>query len=474
MSGDSIAQAKEALHEILALLQPNDRFNLMTFGSHHQLLFPEPVLATGMHIRTAAQFIRRMEADMGGTELGAALEAAYQSPTAEGKPADLLLITDGEVWEQERIIRAAQASGQRIFSVGVGSAVSEGLVRQIAETTSGACELVSPRESLAESIVRQFRRMDQPKARDIRVAWPDQPTLQSPSQLETIYAGDTLHLFGWFETRPKGQVRLEVTFEDGTTVTQAVWLVMTSCDEREETANLPRMAAYIRSHELTEAQATELAVRYQLITEHTSCVLVCERDETGKMHDIPVLRKTPHTLAAGWGGMGTVVANQEKRAYCIGRIEHGLEAFHAYYMPKASRVFPDESDKRGSRRTAALAKKDKPILDHTKATDAFSLLVANLNELYADSSKTHLDISTIDELIALGMEPDTSNQLRALVANGHTEATIFACFLAMLSESASGKDLSRHVTRLIRRANKQHEKSMELDEAMSTLMQEAL
>lgn len=41
MGGDSIAQARTALHEILSLLEPRDRFNLVAFGSVFEQLFPE-------------------------------------------------------------------------------------------------------------------------------------------------------------------------------------------------------------------------------------------------------------------------------------------------------------------------------------------------------------------------------------------------------------------------------------------------
>ncbi len=88
-----------------------------------------------------------------------ALEASYRAgETADGE-ADLLLITDGELWEQEPVLERAKTSGHRIFTVGVGSAVSEGFVRRIAEITGGCCELVSPRESMAEHIVTHYKRI---------------------------------------------------------------------------------------------------------------------------------------------------------------------------------------------------------------------------------------------------------------------------------------------------------------------------
>jgi Ca-activated chloride channel family protein len=194
MGGDSIAQARLALREIISSLKPNDYFNLITFGSTFNLLFSEPVIANEDNIRVATHFVEQIDANMGGTEIGEALTAAYRCGKIGGLSADLLLITDGEIWNHEQVVKDAQKSAHRIFTVGVGSAVSEAFVRRVAETTSGACELVSPRENMSERIVRHFRRIDQPKAKSVHIEWPTIPIRQVPGEVETVYAGDTLHV----------------------------------------------------------------------------------------------------------------------------------------------------------------------------------------------------------------------------------------------------------------------------------------
>ena len=62
-------------------------------------------------------------------------------------------MTDGEVSDWETVVDEAKKSGHRIFTVGVGSAVSEAFVRELAAGTGGVCELVSPREGMAYVVV---------------------------------------------------------------------------------------------------------------------------------------------------------------------------------------------------------------------------------------------------------------------------------------------------------------------------------
>lgn len=137
MSGESIAQARIALLNILDTLNPEDRFSLTRFGSHVSREIEQLIEATEENVSRAREIVARMDADLGGTEIFGALEETLQSGSV---PADLLLITDGEVWDSRgeesrssQIIKLANETGQRLFTVGVGSSVSERLVRELAE-----------------------------------------------------------------------------------------------------------------------------------------------------------------------------------------------------------------------------------------------------------------------------------------------------------------------------------------------------
>ncbi len=302
MGGESIAQAKVALRQIIDLLRPNDFFNVIKFGSGYKELFAEPVVASEDNINMANKFVAQMDANMGGTEIGAALEVAFQVGRMEGLSSDILLITDGHVWGHEHLVDKAKQSGQRIFTVGVGNAVSEALVRSLAERTAGAAELVAPREDMAERIVRHVQRIDQPKASAVQVTWPGDAIRQVPETLETVYAGDTLHIYGWFEERPVGDAELTLTFDDGRTVTQKVSLSTEFAEQETLAAELPRVAAHARLPALDSKEAMDLAVHHQLVTEHTSFILVYDRDENEKATELPRLRTVPQVVPAGWGG----------------------------------------------------------------------------------------------------------------------------------------------------------------------------
>ena len=68
-------------------------------------------------------------------EIGTALDATYALEGERGPQRDLMLITDGEIWDTTPVIDKARNSGHRIFTVGVGSAVAEAFVRELAQAT---------------------------------------------------------------------------------------------------------------------------------------------------------------------------------------------------------------------------------------------------------------------------------------------------------------------------------------------------
>jgi Ca-activated chloride channel family protein len=134
MSGDSIAQAREALLRVLDELKPQDWFNIVAFGNSATPLFNAQTKADKESLSYARGFLKKLDADMGGTEIGSALEMAVRLRCPEKIPQDILLITDGEIWEWEKVVAKAVKSQHRFFTVGVGSSVSEAFVR-----TLGVC-----------------------------------------------------------------------------------------------------------------------------------------------------------------------------------------------------------------------------------------------------------------------------------------------------------------------------------------------
>ena len=203
MNGDSIESAKEALHQVLISLNPDDQLSYSRFGDTVEHTFEGLQPATPFNVAAASIFVSNTQANMGGTQIEHALLSTFRLKENDAQ-ADVLLITDGEVWDTANIIKAAKQSGQRIFAIGVGNAPAETLLQELAEATGGACELVPPNGDIQMAITRMFHRLRQPRARDIQIDWGHEEKPEWVSGISTaIFNLNTSHIFAGFKTPPQ-------------------------------------------------------------------------------------------------------------------------------------------------------------------------------------------------------------------------------------------------------------------------------
>lgn len=332
MNGDSIHQARAALRRILDSLRPQDHFAIVAFGSTWRNVTAESLPGTPAAITAAREAIRTIHADMGGTELGAALLPLLGRRDADGRQGDVLVVTDGELHDDGLVARA-RAAGGRIFTVGVGCAPGESLLSRLSEQTGGAAEFVTPGDDIAARIHRHFQRLFQPRVTALKVQWPGPASAERRDREGGLFAGDTIHLLARLQGAGTGEVTVRCELEDGSTVTAAVPL------RRLEGAGggvpgaglLERLLAAGELRAATEERRAlpkkrvtalvELAVRCQLLSPWTSCLMVALRDDNEKTDGQPKLHKVPQMLPAGWAGLGDVVVHA-----CISRNERCLDA----------------------------------------------------------------------------------------------------------------------------------------------------
>jgi Ca-activated chloride channel homolog len=437
MGGDSIAQARKALYEILDLLRPEDMFNVIRFGSTHKKLFPSPVKVNDGNLNKAKNLLEILDADMGGTEIGQAVAAAIKSKLPEGISKEVLLITDGEVWDWEKVTTMAAKSGFRFFTVGVGSSVSEAFVQTLADDTGGACELVSPHEDMAEKIVRHFKRIYFPKAGDVKILWPSEPDKTFPEHIGSVYDGDTLHVFARFKEKTDGDVELKAKLENGETFTQKLTLQVKAHTETgtELPGTTARMAAACEIRAMVDSkEIAALGVKYQLMSRWTNYLAIDVRAENEKAGDLPAFRKTPQMLAAGWGGSGTVVQDMD--------IQYSHEA------PMFSRrSMANNSEPMAQYSIMSIEDLERRKLDR---------FIDRLNRLQAGLFTPIADITSINDIEAQGVPEGMVETLTELLDTGLDEQTVVTIFLYLLSQQKQiKKRLDRSTKRIFSKAFKQ-------------------
>lgn len=466
MAGDSIALAKQGALHALGCMGPGDWYSVSAFGStvrHGPGVGPGLIAGGGAApLRAARGHVQQLDADLGGTEMLAALQAVFGLDKTDGVATltggDVLLLTDGETWDRVPIVQACRASGHRVFVIGIGANPDEAVVREIAQATGGAAAFVSPNEDIRPVVEGHLRRMRVARIVEAQLEMPGQLLWTSPRRLAgSVFPGDTLHAFCGVRSKAEGAARLTLRYADGGTETLTAGGEPSGPDAIAD-AYWPRIAAAARIRETLfeqgeghDAELVDLAVHYQVISPFTNYIFVHLRGEDAAT-DLPQLRQVPNMLAAGWGGTGSV------------RTGSAVFECRSVYSQGGPLQWDDdiaaESDVRFSiARTPAVwraARQPQP-----------SELIEALNPTFTLLGPERRLARTLDEPnglvgIAVPVASDVIDGLRALLACGWREEEVLLAFwLAMLSLPV-GRLFSRAHRRGILRAARETPVAAEL------------
>ena len=301
MGGESILQARQALLRALDRLRPEDHFNIVRFGSSSTILFRKQEPADETHLQAAMAMARTMDADMGGTEMADALDKSLSSASPAGMPEDILLVTDGQVWDMASVAARLARRKHRVFCIGVGSAVERGVLSTLSSKTGGEAMFVNVHEDMGKKVFEHFKRMTLTPAGSPAFDFAGaKPLAVAPKKLPPVFDGDMVLACAWFDAAPK-----EASFSLDTHESHMKW--RTPVRTAEDFADsLPRFAAAMKLPDLPEDKATALAVEYNLVSPFTNFLAVMDRAEGEKPQDLPCLRTVAHNIPHRWGGVGAM------------------------------------------------------------------------------------------------------------------------------------------------------------------------
>jgi Ca-activated chloride channel family protein len=475
MAGDSIADAKRALHRILAGLTSADRFSFSRFGSTVVHETKGLMAADGAHVRAASEHLATMDADLGGTEMPAALRSVFALGGAESA-ADVLLITDGEIWNADGLVAEARAAKQRVFVVGIGSAPAEGVLKRLAEASGGACEFVAPNEDAEGAILRMFARLRAPRVDRAAIAWPATPEWTTPLP-GGLFGGETIHAFAGFASVPAGTATLTLAPRGAGAPMSAQALLPTALVMDR---TLARVAAARRIESATEAEQLKLALDYGLLTARTNLLVVHERAAGEKAQDLPELARVAQMHAAGWHGVGSVhEARVRHVSACMfdasASVSFDASEPRAVVRRRTSSVVSERAvynfDDLGDSIPDSLGDdRATPDRDASKSLDRFLVAIEG-------AGFGHLP-ATLHGLARAGLPSALLDELRAFVTAGNAEADVvqalYEALASLVAEGTISAAVSRQFHRMLRRQFSSPDECRELREKVTTAVAAAL
>ncbi|GBB97529.1 hypothetical protein RclHR1_00300008 [Rhizophagus clarus] len=190
MSLEPMKKAAQALELLLRSVPEDCYFNIVSFGSHHDSLFPQSQLYSEESLSEAINLAQTMTSNYGGTEVYNALKWAFEN-SRDDMPTTVFLITDGEVWNVDQIVELVRINEERkngdlrLFSLGIGDAVSHHLVESVARTGKGYAQFVTNNERMDKKVIGMLKNALKPPLKDYEITWADNNFLESTKDEES-------------------------------------------------------------------------------------------------------------------------------------------------------------------------------------------------------------------------------------------------------------------------------------------------
>ena len=313
MAGESLPQAQAALRLCLRHLREGDRFNVIAFENSFRSFAPEPVLFTQRTLEQADAWVAALNAH-GGTELLEPLVAAMKA----APDGVVVLLTDGQVGNETEILEAVLSARRagRVFSFGIGTNVSDVLLRDLARRTDGAVEFIHPGERIDDKVVAQFSRALAPRITDLEVRFDGVEASElAPATLPPLVDGTPWTLFGRYAQGGTGSVTLKGR-SGREPFSLTVRLDLPSLSDRPVVEKLwaaERIRGWLdagllgRRADAMKDRIVRLAIEHQLATKYTSFVVVEERQGERRASGTPETRVVPVSAPKGWNMFGSGV-----------------------------------------------------------------------------------------------------------------------------------------------------------------------
>ena len=311
MSGFPMDTAKELIRTMVKNLRSTDSFNLFLFSDIVSEMSLESVAATEENTDCAMALIDMQEGG-GGTELAAALECALDTPQQQGASRNVVVITDGYIYDEEEVfgLIGDNLNNTSFFSFGIGSSVNRSLMEGIAEAGMGEAFVVTEEEKAEETADRFRSYVEAPLLTDIQVACEGFEVYDTELfAIPVLFAEKPVVLYGKWRGEPEGTIRVTGQTSGAEYVQE---IDVSDSEPSEENGAIRYLWArkkvdtltgygYAREDETTRAAITDIGLTYSMVTPCTSFVAVLDtvRNETGESTDV----EQPNPLPRGVSGL---------------------------------------------------------------------------------------------------------------------------------------------------------------------------
>ncbi len=287
MEGEKFKQAQEALRYMLGHLNPEDRFNIITFSTGVEMYASK--LRPADEANQGIAWVDQLNA-LGSTDINRALlEVAAMAD--KDKPTYVIFLTDGlptqgETDNQKILdnLNEAAPKSLRLFTFGLGYDVDTFLLDSLAQEHHGVSSYVLPSDRLDEIVSGFYAKISTPVLTDLALDFAGVSAFDIyPDPLPDLFVGSQIIAVGRYHQSGTASVTLTGVIngkQQTFTFPNQLFVAQSTADE--QLTAIPRLWAtrkigyllnQVRLHgadQETIDQIVKLSIRYGIVTPYTS------------------------------------------------------------------------------------------------------------------------------------------------------------------------------------------------------------
>ncbi len=290
MSGEPLAQAKRAAHDLVTRAREGDRLNIVIFDDGVESLYPAPRAVNARLRAEAHAYLDRVQ-EGGGTDIAGAIEHAVAAQHRDARPHLILFLTDGQSDPTAALAAAEGAGNARLYTIGLGPGVTRPLLSRLASAHRGTFTFIPNADALTDRMARLYDQLAEPVLVDLEVEGVSgaRPYGRYPRTLPDLFRHDETRIaMRLLPGADRATVRLRGTHRgpplertvtvDVPSASDAPWIGRTWAAARIDEL-LEDIALHGETDERKD-EVVELAIAYSIVTPYTSFLAIPESELT--------------------------------------------------------------------------------------------------------------------------------------------------------------------------------------------------
>ena len=278
MDGNRIEIASKALELFIQSLPAGSYYQIIGFGSDYKVYDDNPKEYNMTNIKNSLDMIKKLGADLGGTNIAGPLKYIYDSDKIYEKinlPRSIILLTDGEAWDKEEGLNLIEQNSTKFIlnTIGIGNDFDEDLIKNAAVLGKGNYNFCKDINNLNNVIASEINNATSSYVTNIQIKTNiDDKNIIGKNILPNILRDNSIINLYYILDKNIDKININIKYDDkeiNKTIENNYEIIPEKLEKGEDLCKLI-IYNYIKNNNISEDEKLKLALKYQIFMNNTS------------------------------------------------------------------------------------------------------------------------------------------------------------------------------------------------------------